>query len=140
LGIESNTVARKLISPPLDSESKQRQIWIVDEAGLLNAGDTHTLISQAELEQARILFVGDTRQLSAVEAGNPFKSLQQAGMTTAYLNQSLRQKTSDLKVAVELISEGQISEGIEILDKNAAILILKKNREKFGQKRRIGLS
>ena len=121
VGIESNTVARKLVTPTQKQEKKPGQIWIVDEAGLLSAKDTHTLLQKAEQEKARILLVGDTRQLSAVEAGNPFKSLQKAGMTTTYLNQSLRQKTADLKLAVEQISEGQISQGIKILDKNGRI-------------------
>ena len=121
LGIKSNTVARKLISKPLKEEKPEQQIWIVDEAGLLDAKNTHSLLKQAEEEKARILFVGDTRQLSSVEAGNPFKSLQKAGMETAYLNQSLRQKTADLKSAVERISEGEIPEGVKILDENGRI-------------------
>ena len=127
LGIESNTVARKLISKPLKKDKSQQQIWVVDEAGLLNARDTHNLLKKAEEEKARILFVGDTRQLSAVEAGNPFKSLQKAGMQTAYLNRSLRQKTADLKAAVDKISEGQISEGVKILDDNGRISEAKDN-------------
>ena len=127
LGIESNTVARKLISKPPEKEKQQQQIWVVDEAGLLNARDTHNLLKKAEEEKARILFVGDTRQLSAVEAGNPFKSLQKAGMQTAYLNRSLRQKTADLKAAVDKISEGQISEGVKILDDNGRISEAKDN-------------
>lgn len=121
LKIESNTVARKLVSKPPKKDKSQQQIWIVDEAGLLNAKDTHSLLQKAEEEKARILFVGDTRQLSAVEAGNPFKSLQKAGIQTAYLNQSLRQKTADLKAAVDKISEGEISEGVKLLDENGRV-------------------
>ena len=121
LGIESNTVARKLVSQPLEQERSQQQIWIVDEAGLLSAKDTHNLLQRAEAERARVLLVGDTRQLSSVEAGNPFKSLQRSGMDTAYLNQSMRQKTQDLKEAVNKISEGQITEGVGILDDNGRI-------------------
>ena len=120
LGIKTNTVARKLVSMDLENSSQQ-QIWIVDEAGLLNAKDTHNLLIKAEEERARILFVGDTRQLSSIEAGNPFKSLQKAGLQTAYLDESLRQKTADLKAAVDKISEGQIAEGIKILDDNGRI-------------------
>ena len=121
LNIESNTVARKLVSQPPEQERSQQQIWIVDEAGLLSAKDTHSLLQRAEAERARVLLVGDTRQLSSVEAGNPFKSLQRSGIDTAYLDRSLRQKTQDLKEAVDKISEGQITEGIEILDKNGRI-------------------
>lgn len=115
VGIESNTVARLLVSKkPEKSESKQ--IWVVDEAGLLSAKDAHALLKRATDEQARVILVGDTRQLSAVEAGNPFKSLQRAGMQTAYLNQSLRQKVEDLQQAVDLVADGKIAEGIKRLE------------------------
>ena len=120
LGIETTTVARHLVSKPLQ-EAQSKQIWIVDEAGLLGAKNALALLQKATKERARVLLVGDTRQLSSVEAGNPFKSLQQAGMTTAHLNQSLRQKTQDLKQAVELLSEGRTAQGIVILDANGRI-------------------
>jgi hypothetical protein len=81
----------------------------------LSMKDAHTLLRRAAMEQARVLLVGDTRQLSAVEAGNPFKSLQAGGMTTAYLETHRRQQTGVLRSAVELVAQGQISEGIELL-------------------------
>ncbi len=119
--IETTTVARKLVSQSMSQENQQQEIWIVDEAGLLGAKDAYYLLQKAEAENARVLLVGDTRQLSSVAAGNPFKSLQQAGIATAHLNQSLRQKTKDLKHAVDLISDGKIAEGINILDANQRI-------------------
>ncbi|WP_156114296.1 MobF family relaxase, partial [Myxosarcina sp. GI1] len=122
MGIETTTVARKLVSQSLAAEQSQQQIWIVDEAGLLGAKTALELLQQAAKENARILLVGDTRQLSSVEAGNPFRSLQQAGIATAYLNQSLRQRTKDLKQAVDLLSEGRVTQGIEILDAHQRLL------------------
>jgi hypothetical protein len=114
LGIETKTVAGLLVSQPLD-EPPQLTLWIVDEAGLLSMKDAHALLRRAALEQARVLLVGDTRQLSAVEAGNPFKSLQAGGMATAYLETHRRQQTGVLRSAVELVAQGQVSEGIELL-------------------------
>ncbi|NMF86777.1 MobF family relaxase, partial [Nodosilinea sp. P-1105] len=114
LGIETTTVAGLLVSQPLD-EPPQPTLWIVDEAGLLSMKDAHALLRRAALEQTRVLLVGDTRQLSAVEAGNPFKSLQAGGMTTAYLESHRRQQTGVLRSAVELVAQGQVREGIEIL-------------------------
>ncbi|MGD1944495.1 MAG: AAA family ATPase [Leptolyngbyaceae cyanobacterium] len=84
-------------------------------AGLLSAKDALALMRKAQDQQSRVILVGDTRQLSAVEAGNPFKSLQQAGMATAYLNQSLRQKHQQIKAGIDLIAEGRIAEGIHQL-------------------------
>ncbi|MBE9137035.1 relaxase domain-containing protein [Nodosilinea sp. LEGE 07088] len=114
LGIETTTVAGRLVSDTPD-QAPQPTLWIVDEAGLLSMKDAHALLRRAALEQARVLLVGDTRQLSAVEAGNPFKSLQAGGMTTAYLRTHRRQQTGVLRSVVEFVSQGQISEGIEIL-------------------------
>ncbi len=121
MGIQTTTVARKLVSQALDEEVEQQQIWIVDEAGLLGASDAHELLKKAKAEKARVLLVGDTRQLSSVAAGNPFKSLQKAGIATAYLDQSLRQKTKDLKKAVDLLSDGKVAQGIKILETNKRI-------------------
>jgi ATP-dependent exoDNAse (exonuclease V) alpha subunit len=98
-----------------EAVSNQPEVWVVDEAGLLSAKDALALVTRAQEQQARVILVGDTRQLSAVEAGNPFKSLQQAGMATAYLTQSLRQKNQQIKSGVDLIAEGKIAEGIHQL-------------------------
>ena len=59
--------------------------------------------------------MGDIRQLSAVEAGNPFKSLQIAGIQTAYLEESRRQKTEALRAAVVCLSAGEQREGLDRL-------------------------
>ncbi|ACC85356.1 MobF family relaxase [Nostoc punctiforme] len=120
LDIQAETVARLLVSEP-PQEIEPNQIWIVDEAGLLSAKDALALLESATQEQARVLLVGDTKQLSAVEAGNPFKSLQQAGIKTSHLNESLRQRAPKLKLAVDLIASGRIEEGFSRLDENGCI-------------------
>ena len=118
--IESNTVARLLHSDSNQTHTdppQKQSIWIVDEAGLLSAKDAHALLIKAQLENARVILVGDIRQLSAVEAGNPFKSLQLAGIQTAYLEESRRQKTEALRAAVVCLSAGEQREGLERLDR-----------------------
>jgi ATP-dependent exoDNAse (exonuclease V) alpha subunit len=120
LGVETETVAGLLASQSLDAPP-QPTLWIVDEAGLLSMKDAHALLRRAALEQARVLLVGDTRQLSAVEAGNPFKSLQAGGMTTAYLETHRRQQSKVLRSAVELVAQGQIDNGIQLLEQEDCI-------------------
>lgn len=123
LEVQAETVARLLVSePPQDTEP--HQIWVVDEAGLLGAKDALAFLERATQEQARVLLVGDTKQLSAVEAGNPFKSLQQAGIKTSYLNESNRQRAPKLKLAVDLIAQSRIEEGFSRLDENGCIEIV----------------
>ena len=118
--IESNTVARLLHSDrnrDHKSSSQTQVMWIVDEAGLLSAKDAHQLLEKAQVQNARVILVGDIRQLSAVEAGNPFKSLQSAGIPTAYLEESRRQKTDALRAAVVCLNAGEQREGLDRLDK-----------------------
>ena len=98
------------------STPQKQAIWIVDEAGLLSAKDAHKLLKKAQSQNARVILVGDIRQLSAVEAGNPFKSLQIAGIQTAYLEESRRQKTEALRAAVVCLNAGEQREGLGRLD------------------------
>ena len=123
-GIEGNTVARLLHSksaqssaqPSHQQQPSQQPLWIVDEAGLLSAKDAHALLKKAQAQNARVILVGDIRQLSAVEAGNPFKSLQKAGIQTCYLEESRRQKTQALRTAVVCLAAGQQAEGLQQLE------------------------
>ncbi|MEL7357885.1 MAG: MobF family relaxase [Cyanobacteria bacterium J06560_6] len=121
LKIETSTVAGLLVSQV--SEETMPAIWLVDEAGLLSMKDAHALLVRAQKEGSRVLLVGDTKQLSAVEAGNPFKSLQAGGIALARLDHSLRQKTEELKLAVRLISEGNVARGIDVLEQAACLHI-----------------
>ena len=131
--IESATVARLLHSQPQTNnkqKAKKSTIWIVDEAGLLSATDAQALLTKAQSEHARLLLVGDTRQLSAVEAGNPFKSLQSAGMETAYLEESRRQKTDALRQSVVCLAAGEQVEGLNQLEKAGMVNELKSSKDR----------
>ncbi|MEM1279430.1 MAG: MobF family relaxase, partial [Cyanobacteria bacterium P01_H01_bin.152] len=132
LGIATETVAGLLASQPLD-EPPEPVFWIVDEVGLLSMKDAQALLRRAVLERARVLLVGDTRQLSAVEAGSPFKSLQAAGMTTAYLETHRRQQSQVLRSAVKLVAQGQISDGIQLLEQEECVREISEAEERSQQ-------
>ncbi|MEM9004743.1 MAG: MobF family relaxase [Cyanobacteria bacterium P01_F01_bin.86] len=131
LGIKTGTVAGLLVSQRT-KESKPT-LWIIDEAGLLSMKDAHALLHRAQQENARVLLVGDTKQLSAVEAGNPFKSLQAGGIALARLDHSLRQKTEELKRAVQLVSEGKIGRGVDVLEQAGCLCIAPDTDERIDQ-------
>jgi ATP-dependent exoDNAse (exonuclease V) alpha subunit len=89
---------------------------------LLSASDAHALLKRAVQEQARVVFIGDTKQFSAVAAGNPFKLLQQEGIKTAHLTESRRQQNPDLKLAVDLIADNRIRSGFRQLQAMGSIV------------------
>ena len=82
-------------------------VLVLDEASMTGTTQMRALMRIAErLDVGRLVLVGDKCQLRAVEAGQPFRQLQQAGMPTAVMDDVLRQRTQHLRETVaHLIAE-----------------------------------
>ena len=63
----------------------------------------------------RLVLVGDTAQLRAVDAGGPFRLLQRAGMAVAVMDEILRQRTPELKAAVDAAVDREPALAVERL-------------------------
>ena len=122
LGARSDTVARHLLSPERPSQG-QPAAWIVDEASLLSARDTARLFDLAEKQNARVILVGDVKQLGSVEAGAAFAQLQGAGMETADLGEIVRQTNTATKDAVLASIEGDARKALAALDRGGGKII-----------------
>ena len=96
--------------PPID----QKRLYFVDESSLTSTNQMKEFLNRLT-PQDRVILVGDIRQHQAIEAGRPFEQLQDAGMSTAKLDQIVRQKDPELKTAVEYFARGDVSEGIRAL-------------------------
>lgn len=128
--IPSRTVTSLLVKEePKIFNHGNKEIWIVDEAGLLCARDCEKLMEKATYQNARVIFVGDTKQMSAIEAGNPFKLMQVKGIEIARLNESIRQKENNLKTSVDLISKDKIHDGLNKISKD--IIEIQDSLKKF---------
>ncbi|GGI87086.1 conjugative relaxase [Polymorphobacter multimanifer] len=115
LKMRGDTVARHLLSP----EGRQKlgpSAWVVDEASLLSAQDMARLILAAEKADARVILVGDVKQLGSVGAGAAFAQLQSAGMETAKLAEIVRQTNPLTRDAVEASIEGDARRALNALD------------------------
>ena len=87
-----------------------------DYAGTVLAVDESSMIGTVQMEAllritktlgvARVVLTGDTKQLRAVDAGQPFRVLQKAGMATARMDEVLRQRDPGLLAAVTAAREG----------------------------------
>ena len=92
-------------------------VLVLDEAAMVSTDQMRSLMRIAdELDVARLVLVGDTRQLRAVEAGQPFRLLQRAGMTTVRMDEILRQRDPTLLAAVQAVLAGDPGEAVELLD------------------------
>ena len=91
-------------------------VLVLDEASMVSTDQMRFLLQHARtLDIARLVLVGDRSQLRAVEAGQPFRLLQQAGMTTAVMNDIRRQRNPDLRKAVNAVLAGDPGEAVELL-------------------------
>ncbi|MCY4122755.1 MAG: AAA family ATPase, partial [Acidobacteria bacterium] len=82
---------------------------VVDESSLASSTQMRNLLRIATtLRLARVVLVGDEKQLGAVEAGKPFVQLKTAGMRTAVLDDIVRQRDARLKAAVKASLTGEV--------------------------------
>lgn len=107
-GIQSQTVASLLQGIQSGRDSlDSRTVLVIDEAGMLGSRQTAQLLDAANRAGAKVVLIGDSRQLQAVDAGGAFRALQdQHG--AAMLDEIRRQKTDDMRQAVEHLSKGEV--------------------------------
>ena len=100
-------------------------VLAVDEASMIGTVQMEALLRIAKkLQVARVVLIGDTRQLRAVDAGQPFRVLQKAGMATTVMDEVLRQRDPTLAAAVAHVREGApdlalrtLGEGVQETDR-----------------------
>ncbi len=112
-GITSQTVAAFLARN--GSGLNINTLVVLDEAGMVSAQDMHSVLTAVESAGARIVLVGDTQQLKAVEAGRPFAQLQAAGMTVARMSDIQRQTNAILRQAVQHAATGEVRDSLALL-------------------------
>ena len=93
-----------IASPEKTEEARKAlrgSVLILDEASMVGTVQMRALTRiAAQTDVARLALIGDRRQLRAVEAGQPFGLMQDAGLPTARMDEVVRQHDADLKAAV----------------------------------------
>jgi conjugative relaxase-like TrwC/TraI family protein len=128
-GIESHTLQRQLIRNEGPTNG-QKRIFVIDESSLASTKQINEFFHRLHTSD-RVLLVGDTRQHEAVEAGRPYKQLQEAGMQTARLGEIVRQKDPSLKEAVEHLARGDIFGGVASLDQQGRVHEIVSHQERM---------
>lgn len=133
LGMEARTVASILEARQQDRfKLDPKTILVIDEAGVVPSRIMERLMKMAEADGARVVMLGDTGQTKAIEAGRPFHQLQSAGMPTALMGDIIRQKTPELKAAVELAAKGNASASLGVIDqKLQAVHTVKEDEQRY---------
>ena len=125
-GISSQTLDSYLLSP----NTPKGETLLLDEAGLMSSRQALALLSKVKQHECRGILIGDTKQLSSVESGCPFRLLQRAGIETAYMTEGRRQKDPELKAVIDLAAAGKIAESYQRLEQSGRIEQIAERQER----------
>lgn len=125
------TVASLLTSKSREDRARGRELWIIDEAGMLSNEDKLRLAEKAHTENARVLLVGDERQNSSIGAGNPFYLSKRSDINTALLEQTLRPKSQYMKEVFNDATKLNAREALETIDRHGKLIEVKSLDERL---------
>ena len=112
-GFEEVATSDRLLAD-LDRGREQlegRTVLVVDEAGMLGSRKLARLLDHAQQAQAKVVLVGDDRQLAAIDAGGGFRALR-LRLGASELTENRRQHQAWEREALELVRSGLVEEAV----------------------------
>jgi conjugative relaxase-like TrwC/TraI family protein len=112
-GFEDVATCDRLLAD-LDREREQldaRTVLVVDEAGMVGSRKLTRLLEHAERAQAKVVLVGDDRQLAAIDAGGGFRALR-LRLGASELVENRRQHHAWEREALDLVRSGLVEEAV----------------------------
>lgn len=112
-GIESRSIAK--LQADLEHGREQmdaRMVLVIDEAGMTSSRDMATLMRAADDSGAKVILVGDWKQLQPVGAGETFRAVDQA-LGSARLEQINRQSQEWERGTVKELSRGEAAQALK---------------------------
>jgi conjugative relaxase-like TrwC/TraI family protein len=88
-----------------------RTVLVVDEAGMVGSRKLTRLLEHAERAQAKVVLVGDDRQLAAIDAGGGFRALR-LRLGASELTENRRQQQAWEREALEHVRSGLVEDAV----------------------------
>jgi len=107
-------------------EIKNKELWIVDEAGKLGNESLNELFRLAHINKAKLVLAGDIEQMPSVERGGMFQVLSEKYQSAKLLDIQ-RQTTKEQREMVQDFAEGNTKEAVQSLGK-AGCLVFGKDK------------
>jgi hypothetical protein len=112
-GFEELATCDRLLAD-LDQGQEQlgpRTVLVVDEAGMLGSRKLGRLLEHAQQVEAKVVLVGDDRQLASIDAGGGFRALR-LRLGASELTENRRQHQAWEREALELVRSGLIDDAV----------------------------
>ena len=99
-----------------------KTVVVVDEAGMVDSRKLAALVEITQAASAKLVLVGDHRQLQPIEAGGLFRALTER-IETPHLNEIRRQAEPWAREAVDAIAEGRVGEALAAYEKRGFVQV-----------------
>lgn len=117
----SGTVARLLGRLDRGEETLSAQdVIVLDEAGMLHSRHMRRLMAHVAQAGAKLVMIGDSEQIQAVEAGAPFRALE-GRLGGARLEETRRQQDGGDRQATVLFATGRTEDGLAHYEASQAL-------------------
>ena len=132
-GIETKTVDSFLESAALGKTGTgQKELWIVDEAGMMGSRKTEQFLKEAEKHEAKVVLIGDSKQFQSVNQGKIFSDLQEhAGVAKAEIIEVKRQQTIHAKEIVAAIKDKDFDKAFSKIEEKGALKEIGSRQERL---------
>ncbi len=122
-GIPSGTLARFLadVEAPR-GQLDQRSVVVLDEAGMVDTRRLARVLAAAEWSGAKVVLVGDHRQLPEIEAGGAFGGLVRR-LGAIELTQNRRQREPWEREALDDLRDGDVAEALAALSAEGRVVV-----------------
>jgi conjugative relaxase-like TrwC/TraI family protein len=116
-GFRNATTVSDFLSNQTQPNALRNAVLIVDEAGLQSNKQGVEILKQAQANRARVLFVGDTRQHTSVEAGDFLRVLEtHSRLRASELKDIRRQLVPEYNAAIRAMASGHTTRGMDQLE------------------------
>jgi conjugative relaxase-like TrwC/TraI family protein len=105
-----------------------RTVLVVDEAGMVGSRKLTRLLEHAQRDGAKVVLVGDDRQLAAVDAGGGFRALR-LRLGASELTENRRQLHAWQREAIELVRQGEVDQAIELYRAHERVVAAESKQE-----------
>lgn len=113
-GIKAGTIHKMLFDIQNGKQNiDSKTVLVIDEAGMVGSRQMQKLTELVEKAGAKLVLVGDERQLQAVDAGGAFKLLQNQLNSFSELNEVRRQRNIEDRYAANSIASGAGSSALK---------------------------
>ncbi|RYB01652.1 MobF family relaxase [Lichenibacterium ramalinae] len=106
--------------PALDADT----LIILDEAGMVGTRDMEAVLTAAAEAGARVVALGDRRQLAAVAGASPLRAVVDVLGRHATLGEVRRQTVSWQRAASVLMARGEVEDGLRAYGRHGRLLMV----------------